>query len=94
MTAFQRPRFRTRALPLLLATTLLAGCAADCQDACENVAEICAADFVAEGISFDVARCEESCRTREADCAALDEEVACVASASACADLSGCERCS
>ncbi len=71
----------------------LAGCGPSCDDACENVATICDADFKEAEIVFSVEACVESCDSNQAGCANIDEETACVASAAKCSDVAGCTRC-
>ncbi|MFN7131088.1 MAG: hypothetical protein ACK4N5_03345 [Myxococcales bacterium] len=78
------------ALLIVALSPFASGCGPSCEDACENVQRICAEDFKAADLTFDVARCTESCEENVGGCADKDAQVACVAGAKACGDLQSC----
>ncbi len=82
-----------RILGLLGAVLLSAGCPSDCRKACENVNQICAAEFQAQGETFDVDHCTSSCDQNLDGCKNMDEQASCVSEKTACAQLQTCPAC-
>lgn len=80
-------------LTAVSAALLLAACPSQCQQACENVAKICAEQYAAQGEAFDVGACKGVCEANLDGCKNMAEQESCVASAAACADLQRCPGC-
>jgi hypothetical protein len=58
-----------------------------CSDACNNVATICAAEFAAAKITFNIQECIDDCRANKQGCTNVLEQIDCVAKASSCSAL-------
>lgn len=81
------------AIAVLTATLGLAACGSNCKKACENIAAVCAEEFTAQGKTFDVAHCTDSCQNNLDGCKNMDQQESCTAEAKTCRDLDKCPAC-
>ncbi|HEY3448981.1 MAG TPA: hypothetical protein VGK67_21650 [Myxococcales bacterium] len=80
-------------VPAAAATLLLAACPSNCKQACENVNKICAAQYEAEGVKFDVDACTGVCESNLDGCKNMPEQESCVATRETCSALQTCPGC-
>lgn len=71
----------------------LGGCAATCREACERYAEVCAAEFAASSLQFDLEVCEESCDDDLPRCSDAAGRRSCLTGATTCEQARNCPAC-
>jgi hypothetical protein len=84
---------RAALLAALLALPFIAGCSNTCSSACDNIAKVCAAEFLAKGRTFDPAQCTSDCKANLQGCTNLSDQITCTATAKTCSALEQCPSC-
>jgi hypothetical protein len=84
-----------RRLALALTSTLLlaAGCAATCEQACDNLARVCEAELARARLQLDRDTCVSSCEDNLAACGNSEARIACLAEAGSCEQSRSCPAC-
>ncbi len=81
------------AVLLFLATAALPACTNTCSHACDNIAKVCADNFVKQKRTFDPALCTENCKANLNGCSNISDQVNCSVKAQQCEDLAVCPSC-
>jgi hypothetical protein len=68
--------------------TLAAGCASDCEEACDHAVALCAG-----ATAIDRGYCVDTCEENLSACGNQAERIECVASAPSCAAIDACPPC-
>lgn len=87
-------RIAALVLVAFVAAAALPACSANCEDACANYGRVCASEFQASGLDFDVEGCTDACEANLEGCGNELQRESCLAGASSCDEARSCPGCS